>query len=57
LVPIQHPNKAEGGASSTNVCTGWMSSNTDIWTTTNQKPMDLQIKEKKWKWIGHILRS
>jgi hypothetical protein len=32
-------------------------SNTNLWTTANQKPIDLQIKERKWKRIGHILRS
>jgi hypothetical protein len=37
----------------------WMDviSNTDLWTTTNQKPIDLQVKERKWKWKGHILRT
>jgi hypothetical protein len=32
-------------------------SNTDLWTATNQKPIQLQIKERKWKYTGHTLRS
>jgi hypothetical protein len=24
---------------------------------TNQKPVETQIKERKWCWIGHILRE
>jgi hypothetical protein len=32
-------------------------SHTDLWTTTNKKPTDLKIKERKLKWIGHILIS
>jgi hypothetical protein len=32
-------------------------SSTDLWTIMNQKPTDLQIKETKWKWIGHTLRT
>jgi hypothetical protein len=31
--------------------------NTDLQTTTNQKPIYLKIKERKWKWIAHTLRS
>jgi hypothetical protein len=32
-------------------------SNTDLRTTANQKPIHLQINERKLKWIGHTLRS
>jgi hypothetical protein len=28
-------------------------SNIDLWTTTKQKQIDLQIKERKRKWIWH----
>jgi hypothetical protein len=34
-----------------------VTSNSDLWTTTNKKPMDLRFKERKQKWIGHTLRN
>jgi hypothetical protein len=30
-------------------------SNEDLWTVTKQRPIDVQMKERKWNWIGHIL--
>jgi hypothetical protein len=32
-------------------------SNIDLWTTTKQKQIHLQIKERKRKWIWHTPRS
>lgn len=32
-------------------------SNTDLWSRTNQKPVGRDIKERKWRWIGHTLRK
>jgi hypothetical protein len=29
----------------------------DLWTVTNQQPIDIQIKKRKWNWIGHTLRK
>ena len=31
--------------------------NTELWTRTNQKPMDVQIRRRKWRWVGHTLRK
>uniref|UniRef100_A0A0L8HUA2 Uncharacterized protein n=1 Tax=Octopus bimaculoides TaxID=37653 RepID=A0A0L8HUA2_OCTBM len=30
--------------------------NTDMWERANQEPMHVQIRRRKWKWIGHTLR-
>lgn len=32
-------------------------SNDVLWEITNQPPIDEQIKERKWRWIGHISRK
>jgi hypothetical protein len=32
-------------------------SNEDLWTVTNKQPVDVQMKERKWNWIGHALRK
>ena len=31
--------------------------NTDLWERASQKPMDVQIRERKWRWLGHTLRK
>jgi hypothetical protein len=31
-------------------------SNQQLWQTTKQEPTELEIKRRKWKWLGHILR-
>jgi len=31
--------------------------NETLWTMTNQQPIDLQIKRRKWRWVGHTLRK
>ena len=32
-------------------------SNVDLWARTNQKPIDQEIRRRKWGWIGHTLRK
>ena len=32
-------------------------SNEDLWRRTKQQPMDVQIRQRKWRWIGHTLRK
>jgi hypothetical protein len=32
-------------------------SNTILWEKTGEKPTDLQIRKRKWKWIGHNIRK
>jgi hypothetical protein len=32
-------------------------SNIMLWETTGEKPIELQIKKRKWKWIGHTIRK
>ena len=32
-------------------------SNKDLWQETNQLPPPLQIRKRKWTWIGHTLRK
>jgi hypothetical protein len=32
-------------------------SDEDLWTATNQQPIDADIKKRKWNWIGHTLRK
>lgn len=34
----------------------WMS-NDRLWELCDQKPVDIEIRERKWKWIGHTLRK
>jgi hypothetical protein len=34
-----------------------MISNENLWGVTNQQPIGNQIKERKWRWIGHTLRK
>jgi hypothetical protein len=29
--------------------------NEELWRTTKQKPIEIQIKRRKWNWIGHTL--
>ena len=31
--------------------------NIELWKKTNQKPVEGEIKSRKWKWIGHTLRK
>jgi hypothetical protein len=31
--------------------------NTMLWETTGEKPLELRIKNRKWKWIGHTIRK
>jgi hypothetical protein len=31
-------------------------SNQQLWQTTQQEPIELEIKQHKWKWLGHILQ-
>jgi hypothetical protein len=31
--------------------------NEDLWTVTNQQPIVVQIKKRKWKWISHTLKK
>jgi hypothetical protein len=28
-----------------------------LWEKTGEKPIELQIKKRKWKWIGHTIRK
>ena len=28
----------------------------DCWTKTDQEPVPIQIKRRKWSWLGHMLR-
>jgi hypothetical protein len=32
-------------------------SNIMLWETTGEKSIELQIKKRKWKWIGHTVRK
>jgi hypothetical protein len=32
-------------------------SNEDLWKITKQQPIGIQIKSRKWHWIGHTLRK
>jgi hypothetical protein len=34
-----------------------MISNEDLWETTGEIPTGNQIKQRKWRWIGHTLRK
>ena len=29
----------------------------ELWRITKQKPIEIQIKRRKWNWIGHTLRK
>lgn len=31
-------------------------SNEDLWRSTNTVPINVTIKRRKWRWIGHVLR-
>ena len=31
--------------------------NEELWRITKQKPIEIQIKIRKWNWIGHTLRK
>jgi hypothetical protein len=31
--------------------------NEELWRITKQKPIKIQIKRRKWNWIGHTLRK
>ena len=32
-------------------------SNTDLWDKTGQSPIEVEIRKRKWGWIGHTLRK
>jgi hypothetical protein len=32
-------------------------SNNSLWEITKQEPIDIQIKKRKWRWIGHTVRN
>jgi hypothetical protein len=32
-------------------------SNEDLWKMTNQQSIAIQIKRRKWQWIGHAIRK
>lgn len=32
-------------------------SNEELWRRTNQEPIEITIKKRKWNWIGHTLRK
>ena len=32
-------------------------SNEELWDRTNQAPIDIEIRKRKWGWIGHTLRK
>jgi hypothetical protein len=31
--------------------------NEELWRITKEKPIEIQIKRRKWNWIGHTLRK
>jgi hypothetical protein len=31
--------------------------NEELWRINKQKPIEIQIKRRKWNWIGHTLRK
>jgi hypothetical protein len=31
--------------------------NKELWRITKQKPIEIQIKRRKWNWIGHTLHK
>ena len=31
--------------------------NRELWSTTNQKPIDEEIRVRRWKWLGHTMRK
>ena len=31
--------------------------NKELWSITNQKPIDEEIRQRKWKWLGHTMRK
>jgi len=31
--------------------------NEELWRITKQKPIEFQIKRRKWNWIGHTMRK
>ena len=32
-------------------------SNEELWQRTKQKPADVEIRKRRWRWIGHTLRK
>jgi hypothetical protein len=32
-------------------------SNEELWHKTSQEPIAVEIKRRKWRWIGHTLRK
>ncbi|XP_039278913.1 uncharacterized protein LOC120350317 [Nilaparvata lugens] len=40
-------------------CVWWpdMISNEELWHNTGQMPIDIEIRKRKWMWIGHTLRK
>ena len=31
--------------------------NEELWERTRQRPVDIEIKQRRWRWIGHTLRK
>lgn len=31
-------------------------SNVELWKLTEQQPVDIDVRERKWRWLGHTLR-
>ena len=31
--------------------------NIDLWERTDQEPVEISMKRRKWRWIGHTLRK
>ena len=31
--------------------------NEELWRITKQKPIEIQVKGRKWNWIGHTVRT
>jgi hypothetical protein len=31
--------------------------NEELWSVAKKKPIEIQIKRRKWNWIGHTLRK
>jgi len=40
-----------------NICWPDKISNNDLWTKTDQEPVLILIKRRKWSWLGHTLRK
>ena len=31
--------------------------NKELWSATNQEPIDQEIRRRKWRWLGHTMRK